>query len=169
MIKLLGCALIAGAAVWMGFSAARRLKDRVRTLEELGQGLRLLEQELELAEPELEELMEGLSRRTRGAGRVLFSAFGAALSRLGEKSAGELWRECVEELPGLIDEGKGLLYALGDCLGRFDAREQRYCAAAVRSRLEQLREREEGQRRERCRMYHALALSGGAFLVVLLI
>lgn len=169
MMKLLGSALIAGAAVWMGFSAAQRLRRRVRTLEELAHGLRLLEQELEFAPSELGELMERLSRRARGAGRELFAAFGAALSRLGERGAGELWRESVEAVSDLTDEGKGLLCALGDCLGRFDAREQCACAAAVRARLEQLREREERQKGEKCRMYHALALSGGAFLVVLLL
>jgi len=169
MMKLLGSVLIAGAALWLGFSAARRLGCRVRALDELAGGLRLLEQELELSEPELGALMERLSHRAGGAGGRLFSTFRDALPRLGEKSAAALWQECVEGSSDLTDEGKRLLCALGDCLGRFDVREQQQCVEAVRARLEQLREREEGQRREKCRMYHALALSGGAFLVVLLI
>lgn len=169
MIKLLGCVLIAASALRLGFSAAGELRRRVRVLEELCEGLGLMEQELELAAPELGELMERLRRRTRGAYRRLSSGFGDSLSRLGEKSVGELWRECVEQVSDLSDEGKMLLSSLGECLGRFDAREQRECVAAVRGRLERLREREEVTCREKCRLCHALTLSGGAFLVILLL
>ena len=168
-MRLLGCILIAISALRLGFSASEGLRRRVQVLEELCAGLRRMEQELELSAPELGELMQRISRVSRGESRAFFAGFGAALSRLGERSAGELWRECVEEMSDLSKEGKGLLSALGDCLGRFDAREQRVCVAAVRERMEQLREREGAACREKCKLCHALTLSGGAFLVILLL
>ena len=169
MMKLLGCILIAASALRLGFAAAGELRRRVRVLEELCGGLYLMEQELELSAPELGELMGRLRGRTRGEFRSLISGFGDSLSQLGEKGAGELWRACVEDVSDLSGEGKMLLSSLGDCLGRFDVREQRECVAAVRGRLELLREREEVTCREKCRLCHALTLSGGAFLVILLL
>lgn len=169
MIKLLGSIFIAGAAAWLGFSASQRLRRRVRALDELAEGLRLFEQELEFSAPELEEISARLGRAGKGAGGLLFTVFGGSLSQLGEKSAAQLWEQAVGQLPELTLESRRLLCALGECLGRFESREQRECVSAVRERLEQLRERDADACREKCRVCHALALSGGAFLVVLLL
>ena len=169
MMKLLGSVLIAGAAAWLGLTASLQLRRRVRALDEIAASLLLLEQELELSAPDLEQLALRVSRSSRGAGRVLFERFGASLKYLGERTTGQLWERAVEGLEAVSPEGKRRLVSLGECLGRFDDREQRACVSAVRARLEQLREQEERDCRTRCRTCHALCLSGGAFLVILLI
>lgn len=169
MMKLLGSVLIAGAAAWLGLTASLQLRRRVRALDEIAAALLLLEQELELSAPDLEQLALRVSRSSRGAGRVLFEHLGAAMNRLGEYTAARLWEQAVESLEDISPEGKRRLVSLGECLGRFDSREQRACVSAVRTRLEQLRAQEESDCRARCRTCHALCLSGGAFLVILLI
>lgn len=169
MIKLLGSVLIAGAAAWLGLTASLHLRRRVRALDEIAGALLLLEQELELSAPDLEHLALRVSRSSRGAGRTLFARFGASLQHLGAYTAAQLWERAVEQQEELALEGRRRLLLLGECLGRFDSREQRACVCAVRARLEQLRQQEEGECRARCRTCHALCLSGGAFLVILLI
>lgn len=169
MIRALGSVLVAaGAAAW-GYQAALGLKKGLRALDDLLVGLTLLEGELSLNAPELAPLMEGLARRSRGTARALFSGYARALERLGEVSACALWEETVNALEGLTGEGKFLLACLGEVLGRYDCAEQRDCVRSVRERLEQLRRREGESCRLRCRTCQTVALSGGAFLIILLL
>lgn len=169
MIKLLGSILVAGGAAFWGYAAAQGLRDRVRALEELEAGLRLLEQELELSAPELPRLMEDLSRRARGAAGELFSRFARALEELDRAPAAGLWARSVEGQERLIPEGRQCLLELGEVLGRYDSREQRACVAAVRTRLSALREEYAQSSRLRCRTFQTIGVSGGAFLVILLL
>ena len=67
------------------------------------------------------------------------------------------------------EEGREALGPLGEILGRYDCREQRAGLAAVRGRLEELSVLARADSRRRGRVYEALGLSGGAFLVVLLL
>ncbi len=169
MIKLLGSVLVAGAAAWMGVSLSAALRRRVRALEELTAGLLIMEQELDYTAPELEVLLSRLAENSRGCARELFKTVRASLCSLGERSVCALWADAVDGLADLTSEGKQILCALGPTLGKFDSREQHTCVQSVRTRLEQLRAREEENCRTRCRTCNALALSGGAFLVILLL
>lgn len=169
MIRALGSICVAaGAAAW-GYQAASGLKKRLRALDDLIAGLTLLEGELSRSAPELASLMENLSRRSRGAARGLFGDYAHALERLGEASAAALWEGAVTNRTELTGEGKFLLAALGEVLGRYDCEEQRLAVRAVRSRLEELRRREGEDCRLRCRTCQTVALSGGAFLIILLL
>lgn len=167
-MRLLGCALVAAAGAFMGLRAAARLRKQLRVLDEIAEGLGLLEQELELHAPELEELMCGLSDRTQGAAKQLFSSFGTSVIE-GEGTVAEQWGRSVSNVEELIPDGKLCLYGLGEVLGRYDCREQRNCVAAVRRRLEHIREAEGVLCRSRCRTCQTVGLSGGAFLIILLL
>ena len=169
MIKLLGSVLVAGGGLWLGIFACARLRLRLRVLEEVIRGLALLEGEMALKGGALEELMLALSHRAPGAAGELFSAYAHALSRLGEDTAAGLWRAAVDNLPDLSREGKDILASLGEFLGRYDREEQCAAMTAVRGQLEQLRAREGEKCRENCRLCRVLSLSGGGFLVILLI
>ena len=168
VIKLLGCTCVAAAAACLGLRAAARLRGQVRALDELATGLELLEQELDLHAPELEVLMRDLSGRTWGAAKQLFSSF-AEMLKSEEGAVSENWERCVSDLEWVIQEGKVCLYGLGEVLGRYDCREQRDCVAAVRRRLESVREAERAQCQNRCRTCQTVGLSGGAFLIILLL
>lgn len=169
MMQLWGSILVAGAAAYMGYHVAARLRRQVCALDELAAGMQLLEQELELSAPELEALMIRLSQRTRGAARRMFSTFARSLTQLDDSTAAQLWEQVVFELADVSDEAKQCVCSLGDILGRYDNREQRLAVAAVRIRLEDLRKQEENTCRMRCRTCQTIALSGGAFLIILLL
>ena len=159
MVKLLGAALVAGGCAWLGFRRALELKDRVRALEQMAGGLALVERELALGAPP----------RCAGPAAELFSGCARALARPDREGFPALWRDQVARLEGLGEEGREALGPLGEILGRYDCREQRAGLAAVRGRLEELSALARADSRRRGRVYEALGLSGGAFLVVLLL
>ena len=153
----------------MGCAAAGQLRRRLAALEELSRGLELLEGEMALHCPALEACMGELAHRAPGTAGDLFAAFSKSLSRLGEDTAAGLWRSAVEGLSDVSREGKDILLPLGEFLGRYSGEEQCRAIAGVRGRLEQLQRREETRCRENSRLCRALSLSGGAFLVILLL
>ena len=169
MVRLIGAVLVAAGCAWGGFQAAEGMRRRARTLRELSSGLALVERELELTAPPLERLMAGVAARSQGVAGALFSDCARGMSHLDEEDLPSLWRRLVEERSGLGREEREILLPLGDLLGRYDSRTQGEAVAAVRRRLEELAGRVEAEGRRRGRVYQALGLSGGAFLVILLL
>ncbi len=169
MVRELGAVLLAAGCALIGFRAADSLHNRVRALEETSAGLLLLEQELELDGPPLPILMERLSTRAAGPARALFQQCRDGLERLDEENFSHLWRRLVSSCRELGEEARDCLAPLGDTLGRCGCEAQVRAVRAVRERLLEFSARaEERDRRER-RVYQLLGLSGGAFLVILLL
>ena len=75
----------------------------------------------------------------------------------------------MPECGGLSPEGQAVLLPLGDTLGRYGEDRQREALSAACRRLEELAGRLEADSRCQGRVYQALGLSGGAFLVILLL
>lgn len=169
MIRLVGAALVAAGGAWIGFQAAAALRRQVRELRQLEAGLSLLERELELNAPPLARLLERGAARSQGPARVLFQGCLRGLGRLDREDFSCLWRRLVEEQTGLPPEGRDILSPLGDTLGRYEAERQREVLSAARRRLGELSARLEADSRRLGRVYQALGLSGGAFLVILLL
>lgn len=169
MVRLLGATLVAAGCGWMGFRAAAALGSRVRALEDMAEGLALLGQELELDNPPLPVLMDRLTARSHGPAQVLFRGCGQALERLDREDFAAAWRRLVEERLELGEDGRQALLPLGDILGRCGCEDQRRGAETVRRRLTELAARAEEDRRRQGRVYQVLGLSGGAFLIILLI
>ena len=169
MVRLVGAVLVAAGGASLGFQAAAGLGRRVRALEETAQGLALLERELELNAPPLSRLLERGAERSRGPAEALFRECLRGLDRLDREDFSTLWRRLVSDCRALGSEGQAVLAPLGDTLGRYDGERQREALAAARRRLEELAARLEEDSRRRGRVYQALGLSGGAFLVILLL
>ena len=160
---------MAAGGGWLGFQAAAGLRSRVRTLEEVQAGLALMEGELELNAPPLSELLARCAARSRGASEALFRGCLQGLNRLDEESFSSLWRRTVQACGALGAEGQTLLAPLGDTLGRYGTQRQLEALSAVGRQLEDLCLRLEADSRRQGRVYQALGLSGGAFLVILLL
>lgn len=169
MVRLIGAALIAAGGAALGFRAAAALQDRVSAVRQMAEGLALLERELELNAPPLSRLMARGAARGRGAAKALFQGCVQGLDRLDREDFPSLWRRLTAERRELETEGQAILLPLGDTLGRYDAERQREALAAARRRLEELAVRLEEDSRRQGRVYQALGLSGGAFLVILLL
>lgn len=98
-----------------------------------------------------------------------FSAVCGRLCRLDQVPFGESWRQAVEELELLSPDAQAALLPLGEVLGRYEADSQRKALEHVRQALEREEQRAQEERRRLGRVYQALGLSGGAFLVILLL
>ncbi len=169
MFRLMGAALILGGAAWFGFQASRGLGRRVEAVSEMAEGLLLLEQELELEAPALEVLLTRLIPRSRGPAQAMFRGCLEALDRLEEERFAQVWRRFAEGQVALGREGQECLIPLGESLGRCSCGEQRQAVKRCRVRLEEVLRRAEEDQRRFGRVYQALGLSGGAFLVILLL
>ena len=169
MIRLIGAVLIAFSAAWLGLSAAGELGRRVRGLANLAVGLELLERELWERGSPLPEVLTQLSQRTEEPASALFARSAAACSQLEEEPFSKAWRRLVEGLEGMTPPGRAALLPLGEVLGRYEAQGQREAIAQARAALERERARAEEEKLRMGRVYQALGLSGGGFLVILLL
>lgn len=169
MVRLLGAVMVAAGTAAVGFRAAAGLSSRARALDGMAQGLLLLEQELEWDGPPLPLLMERLGERCREPARGLFQDCCRALDRLEREPFSQAWAGLVQGRGELGAAGQEALLPLGDILGRCGLEEQKRAVAGVRLRLEELVRRTEEERLRQGKVYQALGLSGGAFLVILLL
>ncbi len=169
MVKLMGAVLVAAGCGWLGFQGAEGLRRRVRALRDMAGGLLLLERELELGAPPLPGLMDGLSARACGPAKALFEGCRVGLERLSEEPFALLWRRLIQEQSALGEEGRGALLPLGEVLGRYDSQAQLESVSAARRQLEELAARCEAEGRRQGRVYQALGLCSGVFLVILLL
>ena len=169
MMRLMGAVLVAAGGAALGFQAAASLRKRGRAVRQMEEGLALLERELELTAPPLPQLLEGGGARCQGPARALFQGCAQGLDRLDREDFSSLWRRLVQERTELTQEGQAVLFPLGETLGRYDGERQREALSAARRRLGELAARLEADCRRQGRVYQALGLSGGAFLVILLL
>ena len=169
MVRLTGAFLVAAGCAWLGLQAAEGLRRRVRALEQMADGLALLEGELELNAPPLHKLMTWGADHSRGPARALFQDCRQGLDRLDREDFPHLWRRLVDERKELGGEGQAVLAPLGDILGRYEGARQQEALSAARRRLEELAVQQKEDSRRQGRVYQALGLSGGAFLVILLL
>ena len=169
MIRLLGAVLIAFAAAWLGLRAAAELSGRVRRLDALTEGLALLRQELWARGDPLPQAFSQLSQRTEEPARTLFARCAQACGQLDQEPFSQAWSRLVRQLEGVPASGLAALLPLGEVLGRYDAEGQREAVARACSALDQVRSRAEEERLRMGRVYQALGLTGGGFLIILLL
>ena len=169
MVHLLGAVLVAAGGSLLGFQAAAGLRKRGRAVRQMEEGLALLERELELNAPPLSRLLERGAAHSQGPARALFQGCTQGLDNLDREDFSSLWRRLVRERAELTPEGQAILLPLGNTLGRYEGERQRETLSAARRRLGELAARLEADSRRQGRVYQVLGLSGGAFLVILLL
>ncbi len=169
MIRLVGAVLVAAGGACLGFQAAAGLRKRGRAVRQMEAGLALLERELELNAPPLSRLLERGAAHSGGPARALFQDCVRGLDSLDQEDFPSLWRRLAGERTELTAEGQAVLMPLGDTLGRYEVDRQREALSAAGRQLEELAARLEADSRRQGRVYQALGLSGGAFLVILLL
>ena len=168
-MKMLGCVLLLCASAWFGLGAVWGLKARTDQLRGFLGALEEMERELSCRLTPMPELLE---RRSGLSGPVgeFFALCAGELDRLGEQNFASLWAGALEAADLSLDE-KDLrpLLELGSSLGRYDCASQCAAVGQAHARLE-LRLNEAEERRERMgRVYGALSLAAGMFLIILLL
>jgi len=168
MLKLLGCALLAGGGLTLGLAAAGELDRRIGALEAFAAALRLLEDELSLRCASTPELLELLSRRARAPARDFFAACAGDLERLGQATFEDIWTQALSRLPGGGEDLRPFA-ALGSILGRYDVNSQRAAACAARERLEETARALRDRRAREGRTCPVLGLCLGLFAAIALL
>ena len=162
-MRLLGCGLLAGAGLWSGILAARRVSEEAERCGAWCRMLELMSFELERFRTPLPELFASLSDRLVGAPGRLCAAVSAGLA--AESSAFLfVWRRAVCELPAPERE---ILRPLGDVLGRFGAEEQTAALAAAGEQMCALWRKRQGDLRDRRKVCFGVFSAGGILLAVL--
>lgn len=168
-MKTLGCVLLLCASGWFGLGAVRGLRARVEQLRTFLGALEEMERELSCRLTPMPELLEDLAG-TAGPVGSFFSLCTGELDRLGEQSFARLWAGALSAADLSLD-GEDLrpLLELGSSLGRYDCASQCAALGQARTRLE-LRLEEAEERGQRLgRVYGALSLAAGMFLIILLL
>lgn len=169
MIRLVGALLISAGSAWFGFAAAGRLEAKARALSEAADGLGQMARELELDQPTLKQVMDRLIPGSRGTAQALFHGCRSALEHLEKEPFSKAWERLVQMETALGEAGQRCLLPLGQVLGRCGWEEE---CRALKCAAQHLRKEEEKIREERLRMgrvYQVLGVTGGAFLVILLL
>ena len=109
--------------------------------------------------------MARLAESAPGAARTLFRR---CISE-EERPFAQTWSRAVEAQPALRQEDRQMLAPLGQSLGRYDVPAQVQAVSAVRRTLEEAIAQAEHCRDRQGRVYQVLGLSGGIFLVILLL
>lgn len=168
-MKVLGCGLLLLSSGWFGLGAVWGLKARTDQLRAFLGALEEMERELSWRLAPMPELLEHLAG-TAGPVGAFFALCAGELDCLGERSFAQLWERALEAADlSLDEEDLRPLLELGGSLGRYDCASQCAAIGQARARLE-LRLTQAEERRERLgRVYGALSLAAGTFLIILLV
>lgn len=168
-MKTLGCALLLCASAWFGLGAVWGLKARTDQLRAFLGALEEMERELSCRLTPMPELLERLAG-TDGPVGEFFALCAGELDYLGERSFAQLWDKALGAADLSLD-GEDLrpLLELGNSLGRYDCASQCAAVGQARTRLEVRLEAAEERRERMGRVYGALSLAAGMFLIILLV
>ncbi len=170
MLRLAGAVLLMGGASAIGFLAAAQLRARVRCLSAFSRALEYIERELRFRLTPIPDIFNGLKGIENPHAAGFFAACSKNMRRLGEKPLNLLWREALEKtsLP-LQEDELCLLAELGDIVGRYDAEGQREAFALARERLGRCILHAEEDRDKMEKVYGAMGISAGAFMLLVLL
>lgn len=169
MLRAIGAALLLTGSVVLGLAAIGRLDRRVTTLRSLTEALELMERELDFRLPPMKDLILETAQRSAEPASEFLLACGKGMDELGGRPLSGLWRQtATEKLTALKRCDLEVLFSVGAVLGRYDGEGQRSAIAAARERLSDLLAGASEERSRQGRVYGALSVSAGAFLVILL-
>jgi stage III sporulation protein AB len=170
MLKFFGAVLLMGGASVIGFSAAAGLRAHVNCLRVLAIALEQMERELKFRLTPLPALFHKLARSSGAPVDYFFALCEKGFNRLDDQPLNIIWREALEKskLPLEQDE-EFTLTELGSVLGQYDTDGQRAALFEARERLAFFLKRAEDERCRLEKVYGALGLSAGAFLLLVLL
>lgn len=170
MLKLVGVILLLAGSVGVGLSVVRRLESRVIALRALTDALEVMERELDFRIPTMEELILETARRSKAPASRFLNACARGMGEEQGRPLFTLWKEkAMDELPELAPCDLDALFVLGGILGRYDAEGQQNAIATARARLLNCLSEALEERRRKGRIYAALSITAGMFVVILLI
>lgn len=170
MLKLMGALCVMAGALGWGLGTTRELGRRVETLEGLREGLCYLDRELNFRLTALPDLLKQLGKEKTGAAGDFFQTAYLQWQKDPEGGLRQGWRLAMTKCLSLLrSEERQVLMEVGQTLGRYDAQTQSRALARAVRRLEGYRQAAQEEAKRLGRVYAALAVTGGAALVLVLL
>ncbi len=167
MLKLIGALFILFSALQLGLFQSRRLHQRVQCLGQLNHLLYQFLGEVQFGLRPLPEIFERLGNQSGGEG---FALTAQEMKLRDGRSARSCFHLAINaSYPLLNQEDKEALLSLGEGLGACDNTTQ---CRLIESVIRQLEVRQQDAREfavKNGRLYQGLGLTGGLFLILLLI
>lgn len=172
MLRLMGCVLIFGAALWIGASFAAKEQYRLRELEELERSILLLQGQIAYLSAPLPEILASIAQKTEGSIGAAFQEAAMRMARREGSSAEEIWQEVWQEKAPqtfLSAADAEAVRLFGKTLGYLDKAQQE---GGIRLFLRYLAEnRAQGKKRleKNGRLYMGVSGLSGLLLIVTLL
>ena len=169
MYRWIGAAMILGAAGWIGWSESAVLRKRAALLRELAASLERMERELTFRLTPLPELLSRLGREVSEPLSAFYSSC-ARHARAPETAFWRNWQEEAEKLSPYLDRpAVESLCRLGRGLGRYDEEGESRLIKTAAAELREHLSRAETESDRLGKIYRTLGITGGAFLILVLI
>lgn len=170
MIRMFGALLLAAGAILLGCAADRHLKRRVVELQDLIQGLSTILRELEYRAAPLPDLLGVAAVHTSGQASAFFQLCAQSAEHLNGRTFQEVWRQTMEAVQLRLEQADlTILAQLGTFLGRYDTEGQRKMLENTIAQMETQRLSAQEQSVRMGKVYRVLSLTGGAFVLILMI
>lgn len=172
VIKLLGSGLILCSSTAIGFLLSNNLRERIEELEMIKKLLLLLRGEIKYNHATLSEAFHVIAKRIKKPYGTLLYKVSEKMDLLEGQTFSQIWEQCVEqELKESVlkREDREKLVSFGGQLGYLDMEMQ---LASIELYLEQTQEEIKAARESRQRngrLYQALGVMSGIFLVILMV
>lgn len=171
-IKIFGLVCVIASCAGLGADAARRMKKRLRLLEELKRMVTHLKGEILYANAPLAEAFDRTGRRSRGETGALFCRVAEAMREETGDNFEKIWKSEAEAFAKnsvLSQKEREELIRFGGHLGYLNRDMQEKTILFYIDDLEHairiLREQEP----EKCRLFMSLGIMSGLFLAVVLV
>lgn len=176
-VRIFGAFLVMLASTGMGMYFGSGIKDRLAKLQMLKQHFQVIRGDISYSGTTLPEAIGGMAERLLKTGECMeFQRFYQEAARRLQAREGvsfqTVWEEAIEHhlrKTTLTQGDLQLLSSLGGQFGYLDREMQLKTIDLYLARLEEERSREMQKAGEKMRLYHALGILAGAFLVVVMI
>lgn len=166
MMKLLGSALVILGCSYGGWAKGDKLKKQVQITSQFIQILSYIKREILQNHREIPVLLKRIDKTQQNIVGRYFRNLWLRLSADCRESVSEKWADiCQEELSlshGLLE----ILAPLEDILGQYDAKSQGEGLQYIIEELQQWRTKQEEEAGSMLRVYQALGITTGLFLVI---
>lgn len=172
MLKVLGAALVLGSSLLYGWKLREQLADHVNQLLAIRELFKMLSGEIAYAKAPLPEAFARIARRQGGMVSEILLEIAGRMEQPGEGSLGELWCEVWEQHRGellLREEELWIIQGMGKNLGYLDIEMQLGHIAMYTGQLEERIAQASRELTAKQKLYQYLSVTGGLFLILVLI
>lgn len=172
MLKGLGAALVLIASLLYGWQLRARLSGHVEQLLAMKELLQMLTGEIAYAKATLPEAFVGIARRQGGVFSEILLEIAGRMEQPGEGSLGDIWCKVWEAYKKellLSEDELQIIRGIGKNLGYLDIDMQLSHIAMYQKQLEERIEQAAGELAVKQKLYQYLSVTGGLFLILILI